>query len=90
MKTIRVQISPDGKTFQHIYNDSLQSLDNALGEVEIHRATDIYFDNVDRLWRIKMLDTKEVLEQGFETRQEALDFEHEYLQERMKQVANEC
>lgn len=82
MKTIKVKISPDGK-YQHIYNDALRPMDEALGDFKVHRATDVFFDNVERLWKIRDLSTNEVLLDGFEHRGQALSFEHRYLQEQM-------
>lgn len=81
-KTIRVNISPSGN-FKHIYNDSLRSMDEAMGNFEVHRASDIYFDNALQCWKIKILATDEVLPEEFKDRAEALSFEHDYLQTRV-------
>lgn len=83
MKEIRVRISPTGGRFKHIYNDALRPMDEAMGVIEVNRATDVFFDNYDRLWKIRDLSTGEILEESFIKREDALAFEHNYLQNRM-------
>jgi len=90
MKTIRVRISPDGKNVKHIYNDALRSMDKALGDFTINRATDIFFDNVENAWKIKILEDGKILPNVFEHRSDALAFEHEYLQNKMLEEVRAC
>jgi hypothetical protein len=83
MKEIRVRISPTGGRFKHIYNDALRPMDEALGNFEVNRATDVFFDNASNMWMIRDLSTGETLEESFIKREDALAFEHNYLQHGM-------
>lgn len=77
---IRMRISPDGKTFKHLYNDDLQhTVDKALGKVEVVRASDVYYNNEIGKWKIKI--NGDDLKGEFAARSTALAFEHAWLEE---------
>lgn len=84
MKSYKLVVSKDGKKFIHIYNDTLMQMDDSLGEFEVNRASDVYFCNEVKKWKVKFLESGEVSPLDFDTREEALDWEHNYLQETLK------
>jgi hypothetical protein len=88
MKQIRFRVTADGKETKHLYHDGLKPVDDAIGEYYITRATEVYFDNLERKWKIEVLETKEVLDEAFDNREDALKFEQEYLQAKMVEEAN--
>jgi len=84
MKAYKLVISKDGKKFIHTYNDTLREMDDSLGDFEVHRASDVYFCNKARKWKVRFLKSGDVAPLDFDTREEALDWEHFHLQKVLK------
>jgi hypothetical protein len=76
MKQVRIAIGPNGD-YKHIYADELLPLDEKFN-AKVSRASDVYFNNHIRKWCIRV--DGHVLEETFDTRQEALDFEVSWLE----------
>lgn len=77
---IRMRVSPDGKTFKHLYNDDLRhTVDKALGKIEVVRASDVYYNNDIGMWKVRI--DGEDLKGEFSARSTALLFEHKWLEE---------
>ena len=76
-----ITFTPDG-TGRCIYTEVLDL--NQVGWLSIARATNIEFDNAAQYWRVKDLDGFALYNSP--SRQECLDWEHQYLnsQEDMK------
>lgn len=70
-----IRISPDGGEVVHLHNDKYNQITSKHADVEINRASDVFFDNSIKKWRIKFRHTNAVLAIPFDTRQEALDHE---------------
>jgi len=86
MKHYKIVISRDGKKFLHTYSDALIPLDESLGEFNVNRASDVYFCNDRKKWKVKFLSTGDIAPPEFDTREEALDWEHSYLQDTLRIV----
>jgi len=81
---VLVRISPDGKKILHLHNDVItHKITSKIADIEIDRVTDIYFNNSMRCWRVLICDTGEILGR-FKTREEALEFERGFLEEKMR------
>ena len=79
MTTIyKMRVDPGGKTVTGLYSDKLPW--RTLGELTIKRATDCFFDNGIKKWKILIVKTNELLPEEFDSREEAIAFEIEYLQ----------
>jgi hypothetical protein len=84
-----LRISPDGKEVLHLYDDKLVEMTRKTSDIEIKRATDVFFDNEDQVWRIKFLprglkDMETILAIPFGTREEALEYERGALENDMR------
>lgn len=82
-----VRISPDGKEVLHLYDDKLMSMTSKTSEVEVERASDVYFDNKESLWKIRILATGEILPASFKDRSIALVYEKIVLESRLRDGA---
>lgn len=82
-----IRISPDGKEVVCLHNDFIHNVVKRHADVEIKRATDIYYDNEEGVWRVKLLGEPwdEVLPIKFFTRKEALIWEVDFIEHLMKQ-----
>jgi len=84
-----IRISPDGSEVLHLYDDKLMEITSKISDVEVERATDVFFDNEDKVWRVRLLPRgvrcmETVLAVSFKTRQEALDHERSILENDMR------
>lgn len=70
-----IRISPDGKEVMHLSNDKYNQITAKHSDMEITRASDVFYDNSSQCWRIKYNHTNAILIIPFATRQEAIDFE---------------
>jgi len=78
---ISIDISPDGKLLTGLYSDEFGWQD--LGECQINRATDVRFDNTDKLWKVHILDEGgRILDNGHANRKDAIAAEIVYLNKR--------
>lgn len=82
-----IRISPDGKEVVCLHNDFIHNIIRKHAEVNIKRATDVYYDNDEKMWKVKLLGEPwdEVLPVKFFTRKDALYHERVYLEYLMKQ-----
>ena len=82
-----IRISPDGKEVVCLHNDFIHNIVKKHSEVNIKRATDVYYDNEEGYWRVKLLGEPfdEVLPVKFFTREDALTHERVYLEYLMKE-----
>ena len=83
MKKIKLRLGPNGEV-QHLYDDTLSSITMDLcKDVEVQRASDVFFDNELKKWRIKLLTDPwkgRVLSRSFKTRSEAIAYEIKILE----------
>lgn len=77
---LRIRISPDGKEVMHLYHEEYNKITSKHADVRIDRATNVFFDNDVKRWRVAFLDSDTVSEESFESRREALEFETKVLQ----------
>ena len=82
MPKVLVRISPDGKKTLHLHNDKLRF---SFSDPSIHRATDVFFDNELKKWRVKLLREDMVLDFQGDSRQEAIEHEILILEEMMRE-----
>jgi hypothetical protein len=75
-----IRISPDGKEVVHIHNDTYNKITSEHADITINRASDVFFDNQEQKWRVKIRHTKSLLAITFDTRQDALNFEGKLLE----------
>ena len=77
-----IRISPDGKEVVCLHDDFVHNIIRKHSDVEIKRATDVYYNNDEKMWRVKLLGEPwdEILPVKFFTRKEALDYERIYLE----------
>lgn len=80
MPELLIRISPNGDV-THLHTDALSL--KRLGPKEVHRATDVFFENATQSWRIRNLATGAVWPRHFESRKEAIKFEVDVLQSRL-------
>ena len=79
-----IRISPDGSEVLHLYDDKIAELTSKTSDIKINRASDVFFDNEDQVWRIKFRHTNAILMIPFETRAEALEYERLVLEQDMR------
>ena len=78
-----IRISPDGSETLHLYDDKLNTMTSKIADVEIHRASDVYFCNRDKHWKIRFKEL--VLPVMFRHRFQALEYERDFLEEYLKE-----
>jgi len=80
-----IRISPDGKGVVFVHDDFLKAVVERHCVVKINRATDVFYDNTSKMWKIKMLLRGYMhgvcLPEEFTTRQDAIDYEKAYLED---------
>ncbi len=76
---IKIKISPDGKLVQGLYDDKFPWY-GLRGELEIERASDVFFDPKEQGWKVKILCNQLVLPGCFKLREDAIAYEREYLE----------
>jgi len=74
----KLRISPDGKTVFGLYSDKLPW--KSLGELEIHRATDIRFNAAKQAWEVYLVHEGQPLPGTYLFRENAVKAEVDYLQ----------
>jgi len=79
-----IRISPDGSEVLHLYDDKVVQITSKTSDIKVTRASDIFFDNKDKVWRIKFRHTNAILALSFETRAEALEYEQLVLEQDMR------
>jgi hypothetical protein len=79
-----VRISPDGSEVKHLYNDDIIRITAETSDITVKRASDVFFDNDIKKWRIRLVDTEEVIGVEFDKRAEAIAYEIEMLENLMK------
>ena len=79
-----VRISPDGKEVLHLYDDKVAQLTSKTSDIKVTRASDVFYDNESKCWRIKFRHTNAILALPFETRAEALEYERLVLEQDMR------
>ena len=82
-----VRISPDGKEVLHLYDDKLMGMTSKTSEVEVERASDVYYDGKASVWKVKILATGEILPVSFGNRSMALSYEKIVLEGRLRDGA---
>jgi hypothetical protein len=79
-----IRISPDGKEVIFVHDDFLKTVVERHCVVEINRATDVFYNNTSKKWRIKMLLRGYMygccLMEEFATREEAIEYEKQHLE----------
>lgn len=79
-----IRISPDGKEVVNIHSDSIHKIISKHSDVVINRASEVFYDNLSKGWKIKMLLKGKMhgllLPVMFKTRQEAIDYEIDFLE----------
>jgi len=83
-RRVVLRISPDGKEIVNIHNDFMQQVLSTLADLKIDRVSDVYYCNKDHGWKIKYLKTGLILPVMMKTRQEAIDYEVEFLEEQLR------
>ena len=79
-----IRISPDGKEVVCLHNDFIHQVISKHSEVIIKRASDVFYDNKLRVWRVRILEPhEELLPQKFFDRESALEFEKKFLEYHM-------
>lgn len=76
-----VVYKPDG-TVKFLYSDGHPALE--LGKATIERASDVFFDEDRQEWRIHIRGEREPLREGFQKRQDAINYEVEYLNQQLQ------
>lgn len=79
-----IRISPDGKEVKYLYDDDIYQAMSNHTTIEVTRASDVFFDNEDRVWRIKFLDSNTTLVIPFGSREEALKYERGLLENNLR------
>jgi hypothetical protein len=83
-----IRISPDGSEVVYVHNDVIHSnVTSKHSDVEIQRATDVYYDNEEKMWKVRILAEpfNEVLPVKFYTRQQAIDYEVLWLEKLLRE-----
>ena len=84
-----IRISPDGKEVVNIFNEFIHKITSKHSDVEINRASEVFYCNNNKGWKIKMLWRGKMhgllLPVMFKTRQEAIDYEIKFLEELLRQ-----
>lgn len=84
-----IRISPDGGEVVHLYDDTINQITNKHSDVRIDRATNVFFDNVEKMWKIKMLVKGYLhgvcLPESFVNRADALEYEKIILEDLMRE-----
>lgn len=75
-----IRISPNGGKVKYLHNDKLHEALKEHVDMEINRATDIAYDNEEKVWRIRLVETNVLLVIPFNTREEALEYERRLLE----------
>ena len=76
---IKIKISPDGKLVEGLYDDKFPWY-GLRGDLEIKRASDVFFDPKERGWKVKILHNQLILPKCFKLRKDAIAYEREYLE----------
>ena len=82
-----IRISPDGSEVVYVHNDVIHSnITSKHADLEINRATDVYYDNDEKMWKVRILKEpfNEVLPIKFYTRKQAIDYEVLYLEDLLR------
>lgn len=79
-----IRISPDGKEVLHLYDDKYNQITSKHSDMEITRATDVFFDNDMQVWKIRFLSNNEVLPVVFRNRERALKHERWILEKLLR------
>lgn len=74
---LKIEVSPDGKEVSGLYSDCFPW--NKIGELEVRRASDVFFNPRTQKWLVKILPDL-VLSEGFDKRKDAIAYEIAYLQ----------
>lgn len=79
-----IRISPDGKEVVCLHNDFIHKIISKHSDVVIKRASDVFYDNKIKMWRVRILEPyEELLPLKFFSREEALEFEKRFLEDSM-------
>lgn len=81
MPEVKVQIQKGKIKFLH--NEDVMAGLEGIGEVNIRRISDIFYDNKMDVWKI-VVDGKPT-GKTFKTRQAAIDWEHRFISDRLNQ-----
>lgn len=88
MKSFKILISKDGSSVTNIYSDKIDMSD--IGRLSIRRATEVKFSNEDQKWQVISLppifDSVKILATGFNARQDAIDWEINYLNANLEKL----
>lgn len=82
MPEIVINVSPDGKVVTGLYSDNIPYRE--LGDCQIERASEVFFDSSINKWKIKILAEDRVLAPGFGLRSEAISYEIKYLNKKLE------
>jgi hypothetical protein len=80
-----LRISPDGSEVMHLYNDKIKRITSKTSDIKVYRASEVYYCNKDVGWKIKLLHSGLVLPIMFSERQDAIDYEIEFLEQFLKE-----
>ena len=83
MKTINIYLDTTGK-IKGLYNDLLVEMN--LGTISVQRASNVEFNNSTQKWEVDIIGKGIIA--LFDTRQEALDWEIKYLENRIENDKN--
>ena len=78
----KVVVYKQDGTVSFLYSDGHPALE--LGKATIKRASDVFFDEDRQEWRVHIRGEREPLNEGFAKRQDAIDFEVNYLNQKLQ------
>ena len=84
-----IRISPDGKEIAHLHDDKLTSLTRSTSKVEINRASNVFFDNDIKRWRVRVIGEK-LLPATFLERDTALAYEKIKMESKLRAGEEVC
>lgn len=89
-RAFKIVITPEG-SITSVYSERLK-LTELRGIPEIHRATEVCFSNTPSfVWQVfskkPFFPVEELIATGFATRRDAIDWEMEFLTERLEKIS---
>jgi hypothetical protein len=79
-----IRISPDGREVLHLYDDKIHEVTSKTCDTTVTRASDVFYDNDLGKWKVRFIDTGLLLPVAFKSREEAIEYEKEFLEEYMR------
>lgn len=79
-----IRISPDGKEIKHLYDEDIVRITSETSDIKIKRASDVFFDNDIKKWKIRVVDDGRIVNMEFDTRSEAIGYEVDMLEKMLR------